>query len=135
MFNLKTKTSLKPVSENANGTTLISAATVIHGDIQSQGDLRVDGTVKGNIQCASKVVVGQHGVIEGNIKCLHADISGKVTGNIQAKELLQLNGSCNVNGNIYTTRLQVEPSATFNGECHMGANVIELNQYEQPAAI
>jgi len=43
------------------------------------------------------------------------------------KEVLQLRGKCNVDGDIFAGKLEVEPSATFNGRCHMGANVVELN--------
>ena len=63
-----------------------------------------------------------------------ADITGKVNGNNRAKELLQLKGECLVTGNIYAGKLQVEPSATFNGQCHMGANVVEMTNNETPVA-
>jgi hypothetical protein len=46
------------------------------------------------------------------------------------QELLQLRGDCVVNGNIYAGKLQVEPSATFNGQCHMGANVVDMSEKE-----
>src|SRR5690606_20535078 len=103
-----------------NGTTLIGAGTTVKGDISSNSDLRIDGTIIGNIQSASKVIIGANGVVEGDIKGNQADIIGKVSGNIHAKDLLQLRGDCTVNGNIYAGKLQVEPSAVFNGQCHMG---------------
>ena len=60
---------------------------------------------------------------------------GKVSGNVRTRELLQLRGECVVSGNIYAGKLQVEPTATFNGQCHMGANVVEMgNGNEQQAA-
>ncbi|MEI9945117.1 MAG: polymer-forming cytoskeletal protein [Chitinophagaceae bacterium] len=81
----------------------------------------------GNVQSSSKVIIGADGVVEGNITGNQADIIGKVSGNIKAKDLLQLRGDCNVTGNLYAGKLQVEPSATFNGECHMGNNVMEMS--------
>jgi len=59
---------------------------------------------------------------------------GKVSGNIRTKELLQLRGDSIVTGNLYAGKLQVEPTATFNGQCHMGANVVEMpnNNESQP---
>lgn len=107
-------------SNAGNGTTLIGAGTTVKGDISSNSDLRIDGTIIGNIQSASKVIIGANGVVEGDIKGNQADIIGKVSGNIHAKDLLQLRGDCTVNGNIYAGKLQVEPSAVFNGQCHMG---------------
>jgi cytoskeletal protein CcmA (bactofilin family) len=116
MFNSKTKANDAP---SGNGTTIIGAGTVINGDISSNGDIRIDGTLIGNLSSKAKVLVGQEGVVEG-------DIMGKVTGMLKIKELLQLRGKCNVNGELYAGKLEVEPTATFNGSCHMGANVVEL---------
>lgn len=113
-----------------NGTTLIGAGTTLKGDISSNSDLRIDGTIIGNITSSAKVVIGANGVVEGDITGNQADIIGKVTGNIKAKDLLQLRGDSIVNGNLYAAKLQVEPSATFNGQCHMGgaaAEKIELS--------
>lgn len=116
---------------HGSGTTLISAGSTIKGDISSNNDLRIDGTIIGNIHSSAKIVIGSSGVVEGDIIGQNADIVGKVSGTIKVKELLQLRGECLVNGNIYATRLQVEPSATFNGQCHMGANVVDMNLNEE----
>jgi cytoskeletal protein CcmA (bactofilin family) len=133
MFNAKNKTDMQQ-STSGNGTTLISAGTKLKGDISSSSDLRIDGTIIGNIHSSSKIVIGGSGVVEGDISGNQADIVGKVTGNISAKELLQLRGESVVTGNLFAGRLQVEPSATFNGECHMGANIVEMNKDEQQNA-
>jgi cytoskeletal protein CcmA (bactofilin family) len=115
-------------THEGNGTTLISAGTTIKGDINSNADLRIDGTVVGNINSSAKIVIGKSGVVEGDILGIHADIVGKISGNIRVKELLQLRGECVVNGNIFAGKLQVEPTATFNGQCHMGANIVDMAQ-------
>ncbi|MBL0359254.1 MAG: polymer-forming cytoskeletal protein [Chitinophagaceae bacterium] len=122
MFTSKSKTTDTPVGS----TTIIGAGTVIHGDIESNGDIRIDGTLIGNLSSQSKVLIGQDGVVEGDINGQQADIMGKVTGMIKIKELLQLRGKSLVSGEIYTGKLEVEPTATFNGSCHMGANVVGL---------
>lgn len=116
-----------------NGTTLISTGTTLKGDISSNGDLRIDGTIIGNIQSSAKIIIGASGVVEGDINGNQADIVGKVSGNIRAKELLQLRGESVVTGNLYAGKLQVEPSATFNGQCHMGANIVDMSNNEQQA--
>ncbi len=136
MFNTKKPTttvmSTEKTSSNGggNGTTLISSGTTIKGDISSNGDLRIDGTIIGNINSNAKIVIGNSGVVEGDIYGNNADIVGKTTGSIKVKELLQLRGDCVVNGNIYAGKLQVEPTATFNGQCHMGANVVDMASNE-----
>lgn len=135
MFNTKNKTDMQQEKTNGGGATLIGAGTTLKGDISSNTDLRIDGTVIGNIKSAAKIIIGSSGVVEGDISCNQSDIVGKVSGNVRVKELLQLRGECVVTGNLYAGKLQVEPSATFNGQCHMGANVVEMNSNEQQAAI
>ena len=58
----------------------IEASTRINGEIKSNADFRIDGFLNGSITTSGKVVVGKEGVIEGNIKCLNADIEGKFNG-------------------------------------------------------
>jgi cytoskeletal protein CcmA (bactofilin family) len=135
MFNTKNKTDMNQSVSNGTGATLISAGTTLKGDISSNSDLRIDGTVIGQIKSSAKIIIGNTGVVEGDISGNQADIVGKVTGNILSKELLQLRGECVVTGNLYAGKLQIEPSATFNGQCHMGANVVEMNNNEPQAAI
>ena len=137
MFNTKKPTTTDMITEKPNGnggggtgTTLISVGTTIKGDLSSNSDLRIDGTVIGNINSSAKIVIGNSGVVEGDIFGNNADIVGKTSGTIKVKELLQLRGECVVNGNIYAGKLQVEPSATFNGQCHMGANVVDMASNE-----
>ena len=132
MFNTKNKTDMQPEKSNLGGTTLIGAGTTLKGDIESSNDLRIDGTVLGNVTCTAKIVIGSSGAVEGDIIGNQVDIVGKINGNIRSKELLQLRGNCVVKGNLYAGKLQLEPTATFNGECHMGANIVEMNSNEQP---
>lgn len=139
MFNTKKPTTTDMSTEktgsngSGNGTTLISSGTTIKGDISSNGDLRIDGTVIGNIKSSAKVVIGNSGSVEGDIHGNNADIVGKISGTIKVKELLQLRGECVVNGNVYAGKLQVEPTASFNGQCHMGANVVDMASNEVTA--
>jgi cytoskeletal protein CcmA (bactofilin family) len=124
MFNQKSKSdsiSDSPVS-GGNSASIIAAGTTLKGDITSNGDIRIDGTLQGNIHCTAKVVIGANGSVEGDISGQQADIMGKVSGTIKVKELLQLKGGSQVNGNLYATKLQIEPSANFNGQCHMNGN-------------
>ncbi|HUM98105.1 MAG TPA: polymer-forming cytoskeletal protein [Chitinophagaceae bacterium] len=136
MFNKKNITEMQQTSGSGNGTTIISTGTTLKGDISSKNDLRIDGTIIGNISSSAKIVIGSSGVVEGDLNGNQADVVGKVSGNIRAKELLQLRGDAVVNGNLYAGKLQIEPTATFNGQCHMGANIVDMsNGNEQQAAV
>src|SRR5690349_17735039 len=121
MFNQKSKseTTGEVSAPGTGAATIIAAGTTLKGDISSNGDIRIDGNLQGNIQCQAKVVIGANGSVEGDISGQQADIMGKVSGTIKVKELLQLKGGSHVNGNLYAGKLQIEPSANFNGQCHM----------------
>lgn len=119
MFNGKSKSDVLGDAPVGTSTSLIGAGTSMKGDITSNGDLRIDGTLTGNIHCSAKVVIGANGVVQGDINGQQADIMGKVTGTIKVKDLLQLKGGSVLNGNIQAAKLQIEPAANFNGQCHM----------------
>ena len=119
MFNGKTKEDMPGQPSGSTSASLIGAGTSMKGDITSNGDIRIDGALTGNIHCSAKVVIGAGGVVQGDINGQQADIMGKVTGTIKVKDLLQLKGGSLLNGNIQAGKLQIEPTASFNGECHM----------------
>src|SRR5258708_29188657 len=130
--NKPTTMMINEKTNGGNGTTLISAGTSLKGDISSSSDLRIDGTIIGNVSSSSKIVIGASGNVEGDLSGNQADIVGKVSGNIKTKDLLQLRGDSIVNGNVHAGKLQVEPTAVFNGQCHMGkleearVNIVEM---------
>ena len=124
MFNSKSKSSFDESA--ASATSIIGAGTTITGNVQSNGDIRIDGVIKGNLIAKAKILIGAEGVIEGDIDGKQADVLGKVTGKIKVADLLYLHGKAIVDGDIYAGKLQIEPTASFNGQCHMGANVVDL---------
>jgi cytoskeletal protein CcmA (bactofilin family) len=134
MFKGKTKSEFFAETSGINAASLISAGTTLTGDINSNSDLRIDGTLVGNINSTAKVIIGANGVVQGDINGQQADILGKVTGAVKVKELLQLKGSSMVKGNIHAGKLQVEPTATFNGECHMNIMAPAVEKQEEKKA-
>jgi cytoskeletal protein CcmA (bactofilin family) len=129
MFNPKSKSDISSPDApmQPTGASIIAAGTTLKGDISSSGDIRIDGTLNGNIHSTAKVVIGANGVVEGDITGQQADVMGRINGTIKVKELLQLKGGCNVSGNIHAAKLQIETSANFNGQCHMTTNGQEKN--------
>lgn len=137
MFNKeKTAGQSEKLSNNA---TLISEGAVLQGDVKSNHDLRIDGSIQGNVFSSAKIVVGPTGHVEGNIQGRQADITGKVSGNITVTELLQLRADSNVQGDISAATLQVDPAAVFNGKCKMGAvanaSVVVMKNGEEQKAV
>lgn len=118
-------------SETTNLINIITNGTIIKGDITATGDFRLDGTLEGNIQLNGKLVVGDTGVVNGNVLCMNANIIGTVNGNLSVKELLSLHTTARVRGDILINKLSIEPGAVFTGKCCM---LDEVRKQQQAAA-
>ncbi len=102
---------------NGNNINVIAAGTVLTGDIVAKSECRIDGSIKGNIKCDSKVIIGQTGMLEGDVECHSIEIRGKVKANVTAKELIALSSTAILAGNIISSKLSIEPGANFVGNC------------------
>ena len=94
---------------------LIGKGTVIKGDVESSGDIRVDGRLIGSLKSNGKIVIGQTGIVEGDMTCKQADISGVV----KCEELTALKSTCKVEMDLMTKQLLIEVGAVFTGKCQM----------------
>lgn len=112
---------------DANAHNKISNGTVITGDIESNADIRLDGTLNGNLNTKGKLVVGETGKVKGEITCKNADIEGKIEGKINVAELLSLKTTSRLNGDIVASKLAIEPGAKFSGNCNMSGESILTN--------
>ena len=104
---------------------LIGNGTTIKGEIVATGDIRIDGTIIGTMKSTGKVVIGQQGVVEGDIMCNSADISGRVKGTIRVEELTTLKSTSRLEVELYTKQLLIEVGAIFTGKCDMTQKVAE----------
>lgn len=107
------------IPEAPPSANLIQSGTVITGDIESNGNIRIDGTLRGTVIAGGKVILGSTGSVEGEINCINADIEGRVNGHINVKELLSLKATAVVTGDIFISKLSIEPGARFTGTCKM----------------
>ena len=123
MFS-KSNQNMTQTSEKSSGAVnAIGQGSTIKGDITTEGDLRIDGTLKGTVHAKGRLVLGERGFIEGEIVCQNALIAGKIKAKIQVTELLSLKAKANLHGDIITNKLSIEPGANFTGSCSMGASV------------
>lgn len=118
---------------------LISNGTDITGDIRSNGDIRIDGSLTGNLNTKGKVVIGPTGKISGEVICKNSEVSGVVEGKISVNQLLNLKASSKILGDIATSKLSIEPGAKFTGNCKMsdyddngGAGITKGKEPERP---
>jgi cytoskeletal protein CcmA (bactofilin family) len=124
MFNKEEK---KVAEELSNSSNTIGKGTTVEGNIETYGNLRVDGRVVGNIITKSKLVLGQTSEVDGNILAQNAEVFGEIKGKIEVSDLLTLKASSVIHGDIVTNKLIVETGAKFNGGCKMGSVVKEIN--------
>jgi len=109
----------KKQQDNASQPNRIEANTSIKGTISSQADFRIDGILEGNISTTGKVVIGATGKIIGNVFCLQADIAGVFKGELEVSEILTIQESAQIEGNVFTKKLAITPGAIFNAHCSM----------------
>jgi cytoskeletal protein CcmA (bactofilin family) len=99
--------------------TIVGREASLRGSYNSKGSIRVDGELYGNVTSEDGVIVGERGMIRGNIVAKSVVVGGKVKGNVTAYQRLELQGTAQVEGDISTPILQVEEGAFYEGNCQM----------------
>ncbi|MEM8894528.1 MAG: polymer-forming cytoskeletal protein [Bacteroidota bacterium] len=127
----------KMADESNNSSNIFGKGTVLTGNLETYGNIRVEGKIIGDLKTKSKAVLGHSSNIDGNILAQNAEIAGQVTGTVEVSELLILKPSAVINGDIITNKMIVESGATFNGGCKMGVKIkeIKIGEPEQKAPL
>lgn len=98
---------------------VLSAGTVLTGNLVTQDDIRIDGVIEGNIISQGKIIIGNNGHVSGDVECVNLDLMGKVTGNILCQDTIVLRATANLIGDMVTQVVEIEPGARFTGACKM----------------
>jgi cytoskeletal protein CcmA (bactofilin family) len=104
---------------NDTAISLIAPGMKVVGDCETDGTIRVEGRVEGTLKAGKSVVVGRSGEVVGDIITQDCVISGRVSGNITAESRLELQSTCDIQGEIRSRRVQLDEGARFNGVVHM----------------
>jgi cytoskeletal protein CcmA (bactofilin family) len=99
--------------------TFIGRVTNIKGNILTQGSIRIDGQIDGNVDSSEAVITGPESLIKGNVKCKDAVIAGRIEGNVYAQETVELQSGASVMGDIDCGNLIIGKNCFFEGKCHM----------------
>lgn len=141
MFKNKSKENGSS-SSNSSSTASVSgstnsvvAGTKIEGTINANSDIRIDGSLKGTLDCKGRVIIGPDGKVEGEIICQNAVIEGSFKGKINVKELLNVRENANIQGDVVTDKLLVQPGAIYNVSCSMGGQTIKAFGKKDPIKI
>ena len=130
-----TKEEKRVAEEISNSSNTIGKGTYLEGNVETYGNIRIEGKINGNVKSKSKVALGPGSHVNGNIISQNADIEGEVKGKLEISELLVLKATAVINGDIVTGKLVVEPGAIFNGSCRMGATIKEIKIAENNGGV
>lgn len=128
MFNNSAKKEMSnrtssPTPSPSGGHSLnsIVQGTSIEGTVKADSDIRIDGTIKGNLFCDAKIIIGPTGKIDGEIRCANAVIEGKFDGKMTVNELLNIRETAAVSGDVICGKLIVQPGGTIDGTLTMAS--------------
>ncbi|MFH0988561.1 MAG: polymer-forming cytoskeletal protein [bacterium] len=107
---------------------LIGAGTVVEGKIKSQGSVRIDGKLVGDVTASENLAVGLTGEIEGNTTAKNVTVGGKVHGAITASEKLVFEGKAVVKGDIRAATLVIDEGCKFDGKVNMSEKSTPYSQ-------
>lgn len=122
----------KPTETKTTERNIVAKNTSIKGDILSDGDFRIDGTLEGTLRTKGRVIIGLDGFVKGDVEATNAEIDGKFSGNLVVNDLLTVKTTANISGDVVIGKLSVEPGATFNANFSMKGAVKDINQNAQP---
>lgn len=100
--------------------SIIGPGMRVVGDCQTEGTLRIEGSVEGTVRAGKAVVLGKDGVVDGDIATQDAVIGGRVTGSIIAESRLELQATCVVEGKVQARRIKLDEGGTVNGTVQIG---------------
>ena len=103
-----------------NLNSILGPGCKVKGTIEIQGTIRIDGDFDGDIKCPDTLIIGKSGVVKANVTVKNAVIGGKLLGNIQASNKIELQTGSHVEGDIQTARLVIDEGVFFEGSCKMG---------------
>jgi cytoskeletal protein CcmA (bactofilin family) len=107
--------------EQHTATTVIGPGTQVSGEVKSKGTVRIEGHVKGRVECEDTIIIHESGSVEADLEAKQVVISGTVEGNTYAHERLEVTSTGKIVGNITAPRLSIAEGVIFEGSCTMKA--------------
>ena len=114
-----THTHQKHAPSSSSTITLIAKTSHVEGEIKGAGEVRIEGTVKGKLDCSASVLVAQGGRVEAELRAETITIAGKLKGDAYASQKIELTPTAEVEGDISSPRILIREGATFEGQVFM----------------
>ncbi len=119
------KTDAPPTTPTDTAISLVGVGMTMEGDSETDGSLRIEGTIRGNVRAGKSLVIGKDGLIEGNIYIQEAVIAGRVLGAVYAESYLELQATSEISGEIQAGRMHVEDGAALKGQVAVGERAVK----------
>jgi cytoskeletal protein CcmA (bactofilin family) len=129
MFN--SKEEQRTADQVTTSSNTIAKGTVLEGNLETSGNIRVEGKILGNLTSSAKIALGQSSKITGDVVARNAEVEGELKGHIKVSETLILKPTALIHGDIITNKLIVESGATFNGACRMGVTSATMKPLDE----
>jgi cytoskeletal protein CcmA (bactofilin family) len=118
--------------------SIIGPGMRVVGDLETDGTVRIEGQVDGNVRAGKAVVLGKEGTVQGTILTQDAVISGRLVGTLTAESRLELQATSRIEGDVHARRLHLEEGAILNGTVNMGerrapGSATEGSKWDEPS--
>ncbi len=100
-------------------TSFLSESCELKGELYTKGGIRIDGKLRGSLNCESVIYIGETGEVEAEIATRSLVSGGKITGNVTAEDAVHINSPGSIEGEIRTCNLAIDKNVYFNGKCHL----------------
>jgi len=107
-------------STQKGSETIIGVDVTLTGNLRSDGDIQINGKIKGKVDTKSDIFIGEQAIVDGSIKAKNLVVTGTVVGNLQSTEDLEISPTGKVFGDLIAKNLIIKKGATFSGKSLMG---------------
>ena len=119
------KTDVPPTTPTEGVISIIGVGMTVEGDSETDGSLRIEGTIRGDVRAGKSVVIGKGGLLEGNLYTQDAVIAGRVLGAVYAESHLELQATSDISGEIQARQMHVEDGAALQGQVAVGEGAVK----------
>ena len=126
------RTESKPGVPAEAALSIIAFGMKVHGDIDTNGVIKIEGTVEGTIRGARQVLVGRQGEVKGNVSAREVVVGGRIDGTVTASERVEIQGTSAVSGDIYTKSIVVLEGGRINGAVRMDETGRSIGSASKP---
>lgn len=116
----------------SRGLNTVNEGTTLTGDLDAASDIRIDGTINGDLRCKSKVIIGPKGKIKGTVVCESAVIEGHFDGKLQVRDSLTIKETAHIIGEVVTKNIAMSAGCQFDGTLSTKTNKLSGKPGDTP---